>query len=187
MKYERAERCSLALLQWLAPHCERIMVAGSIRRGRAHCSDIDLVVVPKQIEDRNIFGDVDRRRNATWLEIDRRCSVDKWRVERAGADIVTFHAKDVQVDLFWSTEDLWGTILLCRTGSKEHNMWLANYAKSRGGKWHPSVGLYVGSCRYSQTEECIYHALGLTFIKPENREAHLLPFANFIRHTPVQA
>ena len=128
-----------------------------------------------------MFGAVAKRRNATWVEIDRRATSDGWAVLRAGADIVSFQAKGVQVDIFWATAVDWGTILLCRTGSREHNIWLAQYAIARGGKWHPGTGLYLHNSRISDTEERIYAALGLDPIPPQQREAHLLPFGSLIR------
>ena len=181
MNLARAQACADKLTEWLLPVCERIVVAGSIRRQKPECSDIDLVVIPKMVEERDLYGEVVSRRNTTWSEIDRRSTAEKWRVERAGSEIVTFHNKGVQVDVFWTTEALWGTTLLCRTGSKEHNIWLCNYAQSRGGKWNPTVGLYLNSQRFSHTEESIYGALGLDPIEPTKREAHLLPFAGLIR------
>lgn len=179
-----AQRCSEKLVEWLSPHCERIAVAGSVRRQKANPADIDLVIVPRRIEDRDMFGTVTAKRNAAWMAIDARATADGWKILKAGADIVSWVARDVQVDVFWTEPHLWGTTLLCRTGSKEHNIWLAQYAVSRGAKWHVSAGLYQGNHRVSETEEKIYQALGLDFIPPERREANLLPFAGLIRSQP---
>lgn len=175
MKLDRARRCADRLVEWLAPHCERVVIAGSVRRGKPEVADLDLVVIPKFEVERDIFGTEIASRNSTWREIDRRITEEKWRVDRAGAEIVTFHAADVQVDVFWASHENWGTVLMCRTGSKDHNIWLANWAMARGGKWHPNVGLYHQHRKTAQTEEAIYEALGLPFIAPERREIHLLP------------
>lgn len=183
MKLDRADRCAASLLSWLIPHCVRIEVAGSVRRRKSDVNDIDLVVVPKVTQELDLFGNPQRRRNATWIEIDRRCTDEKWAVIRAGADIASFVAKDVQVDVFWSTEETWGTNLLCRTGSKEHNIWFAKYAKARGAKWHPGTGLYRDGRIYSQSEVQLYEVLGMSIIPPERRELHLLPYAGLIIHT----
>jgi len=176
-----AKACADRLVGWLLPHAERVAVAGSVRRGKADPADLDLVVIPRHVEDRDIFGTVASRRNATWLEIDRRATADAWEVLRAGSDLVSWRTKGVQVDVFWAQPETWGTVLLCRTGSKEHNIWLAQYAVARGGKWHPGQGLYIDHRRLAETEESIYQALGLDPIPPERREAHLLPFAGLIR------
>lgn len=179
-----AQRCAERLVEWLSPNCERIAIAGSVRRRKADPSDIDLVAIPRRMEDRDMFGAVTSRRNAAWMAIDARASADQWTILRAGADMVSWTAKGVQVDIWWTEPHLWGTTLLCKTGSKEHNIWLAQYAISRGAKWHVSAGLYQANHRVSDTEEAIYQALGLEFIPPERREANLLPFAGLIRSQP---
>lgn len=183
MKLDRADRCAAALLSWLIPHCVRIEVAGSVRRRKPDVNDIDLVVIPKITQEMDLFGNPQKRRNATWTEIDRRCTAEKWAVIRAGADIASFVARDVQVDVFWTTEETWGTVLLCRTGSKEHNIWFAKYAEARGGKWHPGAGLYKDGRVYAKSEEQLYEILGMSPIPPDKRELHCLPYAGIVRPT----
>ncbi len=50
-----------ALLHHLSPVCERIEVAGSIRRGKTHVGDIELVAVPRMFEhvsaQADLFGE----------------------------------------------------------------------------------------------------------------------------------
>lgn len=184
MKLPFAEACAERLVAWLTPHAERVEIAGSVRRRAAAPNDIDLVVIPRHVEDRDMFGTVSARRNVTWLEIDRRASAEKWAVRCAGAEIVSFVARDVHVDIFFATAETFGTVLLQRTGSKEHNIWLARYAEARGGRWHVGTGLYLGRALYRESEEAIYRALGLDFLAPETREAHLLPFGGLIRCAP---
>lgn len=181
MKLSFAERCATRLVEWLQPFCDRIQVAGSIRRRRPECSDIDLVVVPRIEVERDMFGAQTSRRNVTWSEIDRRASADRWKVLRAGAEIVSWVHQDVQVDVFFAEASYWGSVLLCKTGSKEHNIWLANYALTQGAKWNPTVGMYVRNRRVSETEEAIYQSLGLQYLPPEKREARDLPFASLSR------
>jgi hypothetical protein len=43
------------IVTWLTPFCERIEIAGSIRRQRPIVNDIDLVCIPK-IHDSSISG-----------------------------------------------------------------------------------------------------------------------------------
>jgi DNA polymerase (family 10) len=181
MKLERAERCGIKLLEWLSPHAERIEVAGSLRRRRPEVDRIDLVVIPKRREERDLLGNVASIRNATWEEIDRRITVENWRVERAGARLVTWWAKDVRVDLHWSEPQVWGALLMTHTGSMDHGVWLSKYALSLGGKWFPGDGLYMHRRKYSDSEQSIYDALGLRFVAPEDREISRLPFAGLIR------
>lgn len=181
MKLAFGEECVVKLLEWLGPFAERIDVAGSIRRKRPVVSDVDLVVIPRVEAEKDLLGPTGRTRNLTWNEIDRRATVDKWTVIRAGTEIVTWVAKSGQVDLFWATPETWGTVLMLRTGSMQHNVWLAKYAQSVGAKWHPQIGLYKDHRKIAETEEAIYGALGIRFIQPPDRELDRLPFASIVR------
>jgi DNA polymerase/3'-5' exonuclease PolX len=40
----------------LAPHCERIAIAGSVRRRKAFVGDLELVCIPRQLAT-GLFGD----------------------------------------------------------------------------------------------------------------------------------
>lgn len=170
-----ATKCTDRLVAWLTQHSERIQVAGSVRRGRPKVNDIDLVVIPVIHREKDLFGGVARTRNATLGEIERRAKEDGWTITRSGTDILSLVAKGVQVDVFWTRHETWGTQLLQRTGSREHNIWLAERAQAAGGKWHPFMGLFLpGRRQFGATEEDIYGALGLDWIPPERRERDLL-------------
>jgi DNA polymerase/3'-5' exonuclease PolX len=41
----------------LRPACERIEVAGSVRRGKSEVSDVELVAIPRFGEQLNLFGE----------------------------------------------------------------------------------------------------------------------------------
>ena len=47
MKYLKAKEIADSVLQKLKPHCERIEIAGSIRRKKANPNDIEIVAIPK--------------------------------------------------------------------------------------------------------------------------------------------
>ena len=87
----------------------------------------------------------------------------------------------IQLDLFFAsqtTRDLldmqpgnFGTLQLCRTGSKEHNIYLVEHAKRLGLRWAPYDGVFEkGVCIASETEAAVFQALHLDFIPPERRE-----------------
>lgn len=170
-----AQKCADRLVSWLAPISERVEIAGSIRRKRPECADVDLVVIPKIEFQKDMFGEIVAQRNATQVAIAERVDADHWTVLRAGPDILSFSAKGVQVDVFWAEPKTWGTRLLCRTGSSLHNIWLCQAAVAMGGKWHPFAGLYLGHMIYGETEEQIYGALGMRVLDPvtERSTAHL--------------
>lgn len=154
----------------LAPHCERLEIAGSIRRGRAEVNDIDFVLQPRA------------GRDAAVRELLRRCTVVKDGPEcmmvrsKEGVQVDVWFARGETRDMFNTTPSNWGSLLLCRTGSKEHNIHLAQRARAQEMKWETSRGLVVhpdtarAAVVAGATEEEIFQCLGLDFIPPAHRE-----------------
>ena len=165
LKLETAVKYADQIVEILAPYCEKIAIAGSVRRRRGIVNDIDLVVIPKD-----------------WQGLRKRC-LAKCRLVLDGAEIFTVTTvNDVQLDIFTAHapgQDLagglasnWGSVLLCRTGSKEHNVWLCKKAVEKGWKWSPPHGILNAHNEIlaSETEEDIFKRLGLEYIEPERRE-----------------
>jgi DNA polymerase/3'-5' exonuclease PolX len=151
----------------LQPFCERIEIAGSIRRQRPFCGDIDLVILtdsPAAFRHR-LFKDP-RTQRVLDGEINLIARLAN------GVQLDIFLAHPGHKDLLGATPSNFGSLLLCRTGSKEHNIYLIEAAKARGLKWNPYHGVFDPQlgCIASATEEAIFSTLGLEFVIPEQRE-----------------
>lgn len=174
----RAIGIALKLSEKLSTHCERIEISGSIRRARPHVGDIDLVILPKSPED--------QARITSYFT-----TSIKWTIRTEGSQNCIYQTvltdnTDLQVDIFFArprvvNNDLYnpsttlsnfGTLLLCRTGSKEHNIYLVEHAKRLGLRWKPYSGVFdqAGQCLAAEHEEDIFKALQLDYVKPELRE-----------------
>lgn len=185
MNLARADLCAQAFRVWLSPFAERLEVGGEIRRRRPEVQRMEMVCIPSYEEEKDLYGNLLARRNRTWREIQRRAEEEGWRLLNASQVSVKFLARDVEVLLFWTEASRWGTALMLSTGPQEHNLWIARYAESRGGKWHPGHGVYMHHRIIGDSEEAIYGALGLKPIPPDQREANQLPYGGLIR-TPSQ-
>ncbi len=151
---ERAEGIAKAVVKLLKPYCQKIEVAGSIRRRKPWVNDIDLVLVPSdpwnlQHEIRGLG-----------------------QVRMSGMKIMRVMVGSTQVDIYVASEETWATLLLIRTGSAENNIRLASLAKKR--RWHLHAngdGLFNenGQRIAGDSEESIYGALGLRYQRPEER------------------
>lgn len=173
MKASEAIKIAELIKAQLAPMCERIEIAGSIRRGRPEVNDIDLVILPKA-------GQLD----AIKARCEKKCQVVKdgpqnyiVRLPKGGHSgsefqLDIFIARSQQRDLLQTVPGNWGSLLLCRTGSTAHNIFLVEHAKSRGFTWHPYDGVKDGDGYViaSETEEDIFDMLALKFVPPANRE-----------------
>lgn len=187
-----AEKC----FAWLLPYCQKqhlngsIAVAGSVRRRRPACNDVDLVCIPERIEERDMLGAVIRSENLLvkfLQEYVAKSSGARFLSggERHDGKLMSIQLPKCQLDVFFAEPENFGSRLLCRTGSKEHNIYIVEHAKRRGDCWKPYEGVFTGGewrksngqdvyvggrCIAGATEAEIFTALDLPFIEPERRE-----------------
>ena len=164
----KAQKLAWRVRDALAPMCERIDIAGSVRRARPVCGDIDIVCLPHRLRSR---GDIIARclRNATlakggeqyvMINLPGGVQLDLWFAHRGGGD------------MFSPEPCNYGMLLLARTGSARHNVRLASRAKIMGLHFHPHKGIMRGTEIIAAAEEAdIFRALDLPYIEPQDREA----------------
>lgn len=151
----------------LLPHCRRIEVAGSIRRQRETCGDIDIVCLPAGLTGREA--------------IIARCKQGATLLKEGDQYVEFLLANGFQLDLWFAhdgTGDLidpepsnYGALLLARTGSAAHNIWIADEARRKGVRFSPSKGIMLQRQVLASVEEAeIFRYLGLPFIQPWERE-----------------
>ena len=154
MELQKAKAIAEELKGLLAPACERITIAGSIRRQKPIVNDIDLVVIPR-----------DRRQlDMTLMKLGN--------YKMSGRKIARVEMENIPLDIYFADEETWATLLLIRTGSKENNIRLATLAKKRGWRLAASGdGLFneKGERVAGDSEESIYEALGVPYQKPWER------------------
>lgn len=169
---DTARAKAIEIVGSLIPFCQKIEIAGSIRRERPFVHDIDLVVIPRS---------------------ERLADFKAWATTRGywrkgGTSIWTLMIDEIQVDVYFATDSSWATMLLIRTGSAAHNIWLCQRAASMGLKLHASGrGLEIidpsrlpASIRTTpaatagwlpcNTEEQIFAHLQLPYRPPASRE-----------------
>jgi DNA polymerase/3'-5' exonuclease PolX len=135
-------------VRFLKPHCEKIIVAGSLRRRKPMVRDIEILFVPKheiETDPSDLFGaqhqiNVTERAIAALIEIgvlDKRPKSDgsfTWGPENK---LGLHWPSGIAVDLFTTTKENWFNYLVCRTGSSENNIRICEAAIARGWKWNP--------------------------------------------------
>jgi DNA polymerase/3'-5' exonuclease PolX len=148
----------------LAPHCEQIEVAGSIRRRRPTIGDIEIVCVPLPYNPSPLF----RSGIATVVE--------QWRKVRGELPCrytQRLHPSGMTVDLFMVDPRGFGLQLAIRTGSAEwsHQVlataWLrAGYNSIKGVMHSKNTGRPVPT----PTERELFDLIGLPWVEPQDRE-----------------
>jgi DNA polymerase (family X) len=163
----KAQKIAEKVIAELRPFCDQIAIAGSIRRQRETVGDIDIVVLPK-VDQVHAFR--------------ARCQQSTTVVKDGEQEMVLMMKNEVQLDIWIAhrgTKDFFnpmpgnfGSLLLCRTGSVTHNIYLVSQAKALGLRWNPHHGVFDGHgrCLAAETEEAVFRALKLDFVPPERRE-----------------
>jgi DNA polymerase (family X) len=174
----RASNLADKMLARLSPLCVQAAVAGSIRRRRPEVGDIDLVLLPKPGQRPAIDGFFSS--SAAWAPVKtgpQNCSYNlTLPADGALIQVDVFFARAEESDLLTTKPGNFGSLLLCRTGSKEHNIFMIERAKRLGKVWHPYEGVFArfigGGERYlaGASEIGIFQALAMDFIAPEKRE-----------------
>jgi len=135
---------------------KKVEAAGSFRRKRPTLGDLDILAASENSKPvTSAFASMP--------------SVKKVLVSGQTKTSVVLK-NGLQVDLRIVKPGQWGSALLYFTGSKAHNIALRRIAIRKGLKLS-EYGLFKGSqVVASKTEEQVYNALGLDYIRPEFRE-----------------
>lgn len=134
-----------SLVKMLAPHCEKIELAGSLRRQSKEVADIELVAIPKieAVEipvPGDLFGEKkSAQANRLWEALDKLLD---GKYIRAGEKYRAFvcPGQAINVDLFTADQGNWGLIYLIRTGSAEFSQYVVT---ALGKNYRPSFEGWV--------------------------------------------
>jgi len=164
MLLKEAEIKAKEIVDALSPFCKpgRIQVCGSIRRKRPTVNDLDIVLI---IKDFWGFDGAVRK-----LAANGKINMNGSKIQRVTRSDGTL------IDLYIANDDTWGTTVLIRTGSADHNKRLCTIAKSKGMELRASgeglVDLNTEEV-IAKDEQSIFAALGLKYLEPEDREVTL--------------
>ena len=171
----QAERVGQELVEALGPSCERIEIAGSIRRRQPDVGDVELLCISR-------VGETVALGNNIYLlaEVDDLVStgVLRKRLNKAGRvssygdwnRYMVHVASGIPVDIFRTTEDNWGMALVVRTGPARWNRGLMSQFQKLGMEGHAYGGVTQEGVEVScPTEEEVFRLLGWPYRDPEDR------------------
>lgn len=160
MEYIKALQIAEKIKEQLTPFCERIEIAGSIRRKKPFVKDIEIVAIPKPY-DVGLF----QSGIAT--------IVNQWQKVKGELPCKYTQRKlpdDIMLDLFFAERGNWGLIYAIRTGSAEYSHkilatgWVKNGYKSKDGYL-----IYNNKSIAVLEEKDLFARSGVHFIDPEFR------------------
>jgi DNA polymerase (family 10) len=151
-----------------ASHC--IEIAGSLRRGSSTVHDIDIVLMPQRASDQFVLEEEMPLAHILRHLVERGSLTEVRGKEKIKCFIAA--KTRIPVDLYIATPETWTTLLLIRTGSKEHNIRLAQRARDLGMKLRASgdgIEDASGQLLRVSTEEELFSLLQVPYIPPEGR------------------
>lgn len=180
------------LKQFVAPACQRIEIAGSLRRNKADVGDIELLCVPKPGEARpkqsGLFDGPEMeapKEDALSALLREMCDAfgkgvrSPIRMRKNAKGLTTFGPLNkllvhlpsgIPVDIFTATEANWGMALVVRTGPAEFNVRLMSQFRARGMQGHAYGGVTEGMHTHAcPTEEDVFRLAGWRYLRPEER------------------
>lgn len=168
-----------SLLPELEPACERLIVAGSLRRGKEQVSDAEILFIPKIAREKDgLFEERQVSLAALALERLLQHGIIAKRRNKKGCEVwgeqnrLAVHlATQVPIDFFIASHENWWNLLVCRTGPKENNIAICNAARARGMKWCPyGAGFKKGlGMVLVNSEADVYRIAGLPYKEPQYR------------------
>jgi len=178
MELQQATEIATKWIDLLRPACERIEIAGSIRRGKPEVHDIDLVCMPKISNEPDLFGQPGTQINHLESMLPR-------TVIDMGALTVINGPRQKKIRLQEGIKlELWivlppaefGTIYLLRTGPEAFGHWLVTSRKLGGGMpsymKHKEGALWRHDTKLiTPEEEDVFRALNMEYIEPAKRQA----------------
>jgi len=150
-----AQKLAEQIVKHIEPFCERIVVAGSIRRLKPVIRDVDLVLIPKPLLWSRIIATLQKRMDAVVL--------------KRGSQLAQLEINKINIDIYATNPKNWEALLLIRTGSSTSNIRLSLRAKKMGLKLTHS-GLTKDGKIVASTEQGIFETLGLNYVPPEERK-----------------
>lgn len=180
---EHARLLADEVVALLEPSCDRIAVAGSIRRRRPDVGDVEIVCLPRyEVIQADLFAPGEGLNRDL---LTARCSdllADGTLAHRPdvnghpafGAKFKRLLYRGVPLDLFSPLPECWGVVFCIRTGPAEFSHRLVT-PRRQGGLLPGWLRVSEGRIWRAQTalrtpeEEDVFAAIGLDWIPPEKR------------------
>lgn len=173
LPYGTALRLATQLVERFAPDCQRIEIAGSLRRQKPTVGDIELVIIPKpELYKRldALLGDgkISHTQPKRWGD-----KLRAFRMNVAG--------NNIQCDLFIQPDpSTWGVNLMIRTGSSDFSRKMVTSQAQKGWmpdcfRVHEARVWWRGKALDTPEETDVFDLWGMAVVSPELRTDAYLP------------
>jgi len=171
MEINRASTIAEEIMGLLDGSCDRMEIAGSIRRRKPDVGDIEILCIPRF---EGGADSLDRRVQGLMFQ-----GILAYRLNKLGRKVygpknkLLLHVPSgIGVDIFSTTEECWAVSQVVRTGGKATNQRIATAALNKGYKFHAYGSGFTTPqgeiiCR---SEREVFEAVGLSYREPWERD-----------------
>ncbi len=183
MNYELAIRYATEIIELLSPFCNRIEIAGGIRRRKQIPHDIEIVCIPRVTKTTVQVGLVGEQQFVDENRLDR-CIKDclgsgifeSGDLDKAGKKAPSgpryyrLKYNGQKVDIFTVLPPAhWGVIFLIRTGNSDFSHWFVQAGWKDGKRVIDGQIVQNGKALSTPEEEDAFEAMGLPWVDPIER------------------
>jgi DNA polymerase/3'-5' exonuclease PolX len=183
-KFPRAQALAVAreLCIALKPVTDRLVVAGSLGRGKMEVGDVEILFVPKvELVKVGLFDSDSQCVDQAYAFIERllaggnlskRPNINGGFTWGQRNKLAIHHPSGVPVDLFSTTQENWWVSLVVRTGSKETNLLLTTGAIKLGrtlNAYGCGVTERDGNVIPATSEQHVFELCGVPYREPNKR------------------
>lgn len=168
LPYARMLPIAQSIVGRLAPNCQRIEIAGSLRRQKETIGDVELIAVPTEA----LYAQLDELLAGGKI---RHAATKRWGQKLRSFVFDTRSGDPVQVDLFLQPDPAtWGVNFMIRTGSAEFSHRMVT-KRSQGG-WMPDQYQVDearvwrnGKALETPEEEYVFSLWRMDYVEPQQR------------------
>jgi DNA polymerase/3'-5' exonuclease PolX len=163
MEYQKALNIAYKIKQKLEPFCERIEIAGSIRRMKKDVKDIEIVCIPEM--------NTPARRSSGWSTVVFMLgNVLKGKIADGKYIKIWLEDESIVLDLFVANPANWAMIYLIRTGSADFSRHILTQFNKLGYKSESGYPTKDEEKLSFDTEEDIFRFINMEYVAPEDRK-----------------
>jgi len=175
MDLQEAKEIAEGLKYTLQPYCEKIEIAGSVRREKPQVKDIELVCIPKTIIKETVISDLfgnrkERQeiRHPDFVRIINENEINKGNPS-TGKYFQFNICQEINIDCFTATKINFGWIYALRTGSADFSHQLAIRLRAAGYKMEDG-NIFKNSKQIEiREEEDLFRLVGMLWSFPKYR------------------
>jgi len=166
MELTRATSIAEDLKSQMEPCCNRIAIAGSIRRRKPEVGDIELLVIPRANYLDKLLHDL-MMQNVLAMRLDKRGR----RAYGPKNKLLVHLPSGIGLDVFSTTAENWGMALFVRTGPREWNIKAMSRFRELCMQGHAYGGVTDANGRALNCpdEETVFQRLQWAYVSPERR------------------